>query len=129
VSRASDKSVHREVESEGSFRQTSGQLTSYIRGWLSYYQLGDMKDFIIRTDGWYHRRLRMYIWNNWKCSRTRFLNLQRCGISKNQSWQWVNSRKGYWRLSDSWILHRAIPTATLTKAGYSSILDMYIRLH
>lgn len=88
-----------------------------------------MKEFILRTDGWYHRRLRMYIWKSWKRSRTRYVNLQRCGISKNQSWQWANSRKGYWRLSASWILHRALSTVVLTRAGYPSILEMYIRLH
>ncbi len=105
------------------------RLTSYIRGWLYYYRLGDMKDFIIRTDKWYHRRLRMYIWKSWKRGKTRYMNLQKCGISPSLSWQWSNSRKGYWRLSDSWVLHRALPSVALTRAGYPSILEMYSRLH
>lgn len=105
------------------------RLTSYIRGWLYYYRLCDMKDFIIRTDKWYHRRLRMYIWKSWKRAETRCLNLQKCGISPSLSWQWSHSRKGYWHLSDSWILHRALPLVALTRAGYPSILDMYTCLH
>ena len=52
------------------------RLTSYMRGWLYYYRLGDMKNFILRTDKWYHRRLRMYIWKSWKRPKTRCLNLQ-----------------------------------------------------
>ena len=105
------------------------RLTSYIRGWLHYFRLGDMKNFIVRTDQWYHRRIRMYIWKSWKRPKTRCVNLQKCGISASLSRLWSYSRKGYWCLSDSWVLHRALPAASLKRAGYPSILEMYIRLH
>ena len=105
------------------------RLTSYIRGWLYYFHLGDMKRFIVRTDQWYHRRIRMYIWKSWKRPKTRYVNLQKCGISSSLSRQWSYSRKGYWCLSDSWVLHRALPAISLKRAGYPSILEMYIRLH
>lgn len=104
-------------------------LTRYIRGWLTYYRNADMKTFIISTNKWYNRRLRMYIWKSWKRIRTRLANLQKCGIPKGQAWQWANTRKGYWRISKSWILTRSITSERLILAGYPSILNLYIKLH
>ncbi|WP_425311424.1 group II intron maturase-specific domain-containing protein [Phocaeicola barnesiae] len=104
-------------------------LTRYIRGWLTYYRYADMKTFIISTNKWYNRRLRMYIWKNWKRIRTRMANLQKCGIPKGKAWQWANTRKGYWRISKSWILTRSITNERLILAGYPSILNLYIKLH
>ena len=104
-------------------------LTQYIRGWLTYYRYADMKDFIIKTAKWYNRRLRMYIWKSWKRVRTRFASLQKCGIPRRKSWEWANTRKGYWRIADSWILHRAITTDKLVMAGYPSMIILYTQLH
>lgn len=104
-------------------------LSRYILGWLKYYHYADMKTFIVSTNKWYNRRLRMYIWKNWKLIRTRSANLQKCGIPKWKAWQWANTRKGYWRISKSWILTRAITIERLVLAGYPSILNLYIKLH
>lgn len=105
------------------------RLTYYIRGWITYYRLADMKSFITRTNQWYQRRLRMYIWKNWKKVKTRFVNLQKCGIKKYWAWQWANSRKGYWHVSNSRMLTRAITNENLARAGYPSIIELYSRLH
>lgn len=105
------------------------RLSRYIRGWLSYYRYADMRQFLIRTNGWYCRRLRMYIWKSWKRLRTKFTNLMKCGISKSQSWQWANTRKGYWRIAGSAILNMAITGEKLIRAGYPSIVLIYSGLH
>lgn len=104
-------------------------LGRYIRGWMTYYRYADMKSFIISTAQWYNRRMRMYIWKSWKRNRTRFINLQKCGISKWWAWQWANTRKGYWHISKSWILSRSITNNRLIAAGYPSLLNLYTRLH
>lgn len=105
------------------------RLTSYIRGWISYYRMADMKTFIEKTHGWLQRRIRMYIWKCWKEIKTRYANLQRCGIDKCLAWQWANTRKGYWRIASSWILTRSITNAKLAKAGYPSMVAIYSRMH
>lgn len=105
------------------------RLTQYISGWIIYYKLADMKSHVGTINQWYHRRLRMYIWKSWKRVRTRYANLQRCGISKFFAWQWANTRKGYWHTADSWILHRAITNAKLSLAGYPNIMNYYMKLH
>jgi hypothetical protein len=105
------------------------RLTDYVRGWIGYYYMADMKSFLQETEQWYHRRLRSYIWKSWKRVRTRFKNLMRCGISRWWAWQWANTRKGYWRIADSPILHRAISNERLASQGYPSLIGIYSRLH
>ncbi len=36
-----------------------------------FVRYADMKDFIEKTSEWCNRRIRMYIWKNWKRVRTR----------------------------------------------------------
>ena len=36
-------------------------LTTAIRGWVSYYQLAEMRSFLEETDGWLRSRIRMCI--------------------------------------------------------------------
>ena len=105
------------------------RLTDYVRGWIGYYYMADMKSFLQETEQWYHRRLRSYIWKCWKRVRTRFKNLMRCGISRWWAWQWANTRKGYWRIAESPILHRAISNERLASQGYPSLIGIYSRLH
>lgn len=100
-------------------------LRHYIMGWLEYFKLADMKSKLHDMDRWYRRRLRMCIWKNWKRIRTRFRNLVKCGIDKYQAWQWANTRKGCWHISNSWILSRALSNDNLRHANYPLLMDCY----
>ena len=82
------------------------QLKEYIRGWVGYYHLANMKRLLLDTDEWLRRRIRMCIWKAWK--------------------EWGNTRKGYWRIADSYILHRAITNEHLCRAGYATLMDAYL---
>lgn len=105
------------------------QLAWFIRGWVNYYKLADMKNLLVDIDGWLRRRLRMCIWKNWKRVKTRFSNLQKCGVSRNQAWQWANTRKAYWSTAKSHILQRAITSDALRKAGYMCLMDYYVKVY
>jgi RNA-directed DNA polymerase len=111
------------------YEQRKEALKEYIRGWMEYYKLADGKKFFQEVDKWYRRRLRMCIWKNWKKVGTKFKNLMKCGIKKNQAWQWANTRQGYWHIAGSYILQGAITNETLTRAGYPCLMDYYKRLH
>lgn len=104
-------------------RKTSLRL--FICGWLEYFKLADMKNRLQTLDEWYRRRLRMCIWKCWKKTQTRFNNLCRCGIDKGKAWEWANTRKGYWRIADSFILHRALNNGNLRRANYPFLMDCY----
>lgn len=84
------------------------KLRQFIVGWVEYFKLADMKRHLRDIDEWLRRRIRMCIWKCWKKVKTRYKNLMRCGIEKNQSWIWANTRKGYWCIAGSPTVSRAI---------------------
>ncbi len=107
------------------YAQRKESLRHFIMGWLEYFKLADMKSKLHDMDRWYRRRLRMCIWKSWKRIKTRFRNLMKCGIEKPQAWQWANTRKGYWHISNSWILSRALSNDNLKRANYPLLMDCY----
>jgi group II intron reverse transcriptase/maturase len=100
-------------------------LRQYIRGWVNYFKLADMKNLLIGIDEWYRRRLRMVIWKLWKRNRTRWRNLIKLGINRYKAWEWANTRKGYWHTANSFILSRTITNDRLMQAGYVFFSDYY----
>ncbi len=52
----------------------------FIRGWLGYFGIASMKTTMQEWDGWLRRRIRMYIWKQWKKPRTRVQNLMKLGV-------------------------------------------------
>ena len=105
------------------------KLKEYIRGWVGYYNLANMKRLLLETDEWLRRRIRMCIWKAWKKVKTRGANLIRCGINKYKAYEWGNTRKGYWRIADSYILQRAITNEYLCRAGYAILMGAYLKWH
>jgi len=100
-------------------------LRQYITGWVQYFKLADMQSLLEKVDEWYRRRLRMVIWKQWKRIKTRITNLVKLGINKSKAYEWANTRKGYWHIANSYILHRTITTERLSLAGYVFLLDYY----
>lgn len=109
-------------------RQVMEQVKVYIRGWIGYYYVADMKRILQSWSEWLRRRLRMYIWKGWKKPRTRVQNLKRLGIQEWQAYQWGNSRLGYWRIAGSPVLSRSITNERLAQAGYYDFPAQYERL-
>lgn len=108
------------------YERRKRKLEEYIRGWVGYYHLAQMKRLCLETDEWLRRRLRMCIWKAWKRPKTRIVNLKKCGIAAWQAYQWGYTRLGYWRVASSAILDRAISKDNLRKAGYANLLDNYL---
>lgn len=52
------------------------KLKRYIRGWINYFKIADMKALLKQTDEWMRRRIRMVYWKQWKRIRTRFKMLK-----------------------------------------------------
>lgn len=101
------------------------KLTEKTRGWVNYFKLADMSNLMKEIDKWIRRRLRACIWKTWKKVRTRFTSLCKLGIERQKAWEYANTRKGYWRISSSPILSRAITNDRLVKRGFVSMSAMY----
>jgi RNA-directed DNA polymerase len=106
-----------------SFDRLMQELTSLLRGWCNYFRIADIKSFCRETDKWIRRRLRQFIWKQWKRVKTRFENLMKLGADRNSAWKWANSRKGYWRISNSQILGVTITNEKLVKRGFVGLVQ------
>lgn len=109
-------------------RQVMEKVKVYIRGWIGYYYVADMKRTLQSWSEWLRRRLRMYIWKQWKKPKTKVQNLRKLGIPEWQAYQWGNSRLGYWRIAGSPVLSRSITNEKLVQAGYYDFPAQYERL-
>ena len=103
-------------------------LSQYIKGWVQYFRLADMKELLISVDKWYRRRLRMVIWKQWKRIRTKIANLVKLGVKKQKAYEWANTRKGYWHIAGSYILDTTITTERLRLAGYVLFSDYFMKV-
>jgi hypothetical protein len=112
-----------------SIKTVLDRLNLYTRGWLNYYSIADAKSFVQRMNGLIGRKIRAYIWKQWKRIKCRFENLQRYGVSRSKAWEWANTRLGIWRIAGAWIMTTTITNKQLEYLGYDDILRRYITLH
>lgn len=110
-------------------RAVMHKVKVYMQGWLGYYSIADMKNTIDDWNGWLRRRIRMYIWKQWKKPKTRVKNLLKLGIPEWAAYNYGNSRKGYWRMSGTTTLNNALSNERLAQAGYFDISQKYKSLH
>ena len=99
------------------------KLKQYVRGWVNYFKLADMKKLLESTDAWMRRRIRMFIWKRCKKVKTRYRLLKQLGYNHQNAIKYANTRKGYWAVAGSQILHCSITDDLLRKAGYLFFLD------
>ena len=97
----------------------------YMTGWLAYFGIARMKNTIAEWNGWLRRRIRMYIWKQWKKPKTRVQNLIKLGMEPWKAYRNGNTRKGYWAVAGSGILNTTITDKRLAQAGYFDILAKY----
>lgn len=101
------------------------KLNQYLIGWCGYFALADTPSIFNRLDSWIKRRLRMCLWKNWKKPRTRVRNLIRLKVPYGKAYEWGNTRKGYWRISKSPILHRTLGNSYWNGQGLKSLQVRY----
>lgn len=104
------------------------KLNQYLMGWCGYFALADTKSIFLELDKWIRRRLRMCLWKNWKKPKTKIRNLIQLGVPQWQAYEWGNTRKGYWRISNSPILHRTLGNSYWRNQGLKSLEARYENL-
>ncbi len=101
------------------------RLKQVIRGWVNYFRIANMGNVAQRLDEWIRRRIRMCYWKQWKKTKTKHDNLVKLGIENSKAWEFANTRKSYWRISDSPILAKSLNNKTLERLGYLSLTSVY----
>jgi len=82
-----------------SLRQVIKELNLYIRGWWNYYRLIEARYILKALKTWIIRRLRCFVWKQWKYPRTKVRNLKKLGIDHEHAVTCGSARKKYWRMS------------------------------
>ena len=82
-----------------SLPEVTENLTPYLLGWRGYFGLCETPRVLSNLDAWIRRRLRMYLWRQWKNGRNRFNELRHRGVSKFHAAVAAGSPTGFWRMS------------------------------
>lgn len=104
-----------------SFSAVIEELARYLRGWIGYYQLSEIKRPFSELDKWIRRRLRCYAWKQW--GRSGYRRLRELGVSVRLAWNTSKSAHGPWRLSHSPALYYAMPKTYFEEQGLPSLAD------
>ncbi|MGF7431930.1 group II intron reverse transcriptase/maturase [Thermoanaerobacterium thermosaccharolyticum] len=105
------------------------RLNQITTGWVNYFGLADAKRTMKTLDEWIRRRLRACIWKQWKKIKTKYDNLVKLGLEKQKAWEYANTRKGYWRISNSQILNMTLTNKYFEDIGYRSLSKRYLIVH
>lgn len=96
----------------------------FVRGWVNYFKLADMKGLLKETDEWARRRIRAVYWRQWKKIKTKYKMLKALGEEEWKAKELACSRKGYWRMAQ--VLNSVFTNKIIAKLGYTSLLDYYL---
>ena len=96
----------------------------YVRGWVNYFKLADMKGLLKPIDEWARRRIRAVYWKQWKKTMTKYKMLRALKLEHWKAKELACSRKGYWRMAR--VLNTVLTKKIIAKLGYTSFLDYYL---
>ena len=105
------------------------KLNQVIRGWINYFRIADMKTLVQGIGEHLRHRLRMCIWKYWKKSRTKYKALRKLGISEYNAHMVANTRRGYYWVASTVVLHIAISNERQKQKGLVFPLDHYQKVH
>ena len=105
------------------------KLNQVIRGWINYFRIADMKTLMARIGEHLRHRLRMCIWKYWKKPMTKYKALKSLGISEYNAHMVSNTRRGYYWVASTVVLHMAISNKRLKEKGLVFPLDHYLTVH
>lgn len=105
------------------------RLNQITTGWVNYFGLADARGRMKSLDEWIRRRLRACYWKQWKKISTKHNNLIKLGIDNFKAWEYANTRKSYWRTSNSPILNTTLTIKYFDSIGYKSLTERYSLIH
>lgn len=109
-------------------KQFMGELNRYMTGWAGYYARTVTGNSQLEPlDCWVRRRVRQWLWVQWKTPSKRYSHLIRAGtpdeIATKLKWT-----KRIWWVSGHRCLERCINNSRIARAGLTSLLEHKKRL-
>ena len=104
------------------------RVTQFIRGWVNYFDMADMKRLLQDSDEWLRHRIRAIYWKQWKKVKTKFKELKKLGVEKEKAWICANMRNGNWYCSGYFVLQTAFNNKKLRELGYPTFTEFYLKI-
>ncbi len=92
-------------------------LARYLIGWRGYFGFCQTPRVLSNLDAWIRRRLRMYLWRQWRSGRKRFAQLRSHGVPVGGSAIAAGSPTGMWRMSGHPAVQQALRNAYFDSVG------------
>lgn len=99
------------------FEQLVEGLARYLRGWNAYFGYCQTPSVPHGLNSWVRRRLRSYLWKQWKRGTTRYRELRARGVGRSVAAQTAGSSDGPWHLARSPALAIAMPDRWFDQIG------------
>ena len=104
------------------------KLTQFIRGWVNYFGMADMKKLLQETDEWLRHKIRTIYWKQWKKVKTKFKELKKLGVEEEKAWICANMRNGNWYCGSYFVLQTAFNNKKLRELGYPTFTEFYLKI-
>ena len=103
------------------------KLTQFMRGWVNYFGMADMKRLLQDNDEWLRHRIRAIYWKQWKKVKTKFKELRKLGVEEEKAWICANMRNGNWFCSGYFVFQTALNNKKLREIGYPTFTEFYLK--
>jgi RNA-directed DNA polymerase len=92
-------------------------LARYLIGWRGYFGFCQTPRVLSNLDAWIRRRLRMYLWRQWRTGRRRFAQLRSHGVPVFGAAVAAGSPTDVWRMSGHPAVQQALRNAYFDSVG------------
>jgi RNA-directed DNA polymerase len=100
------------------------ELGRYTDGWLGYYWVTQTPWLFKNLDGWMRRRIRCFLWIQWKTAKNRTRHLLAAGVRRALACG-LPYAGGPWKLAATTAMHVALPNDKLHGLGFRSLHQRY----
>jgi RNA-directed DNA polymerase len=104
-----------------SLRQLIKELKPYIVGWRGYFGFCQTPRVLTNLEAWIRRRLRLYLWRQWRTGQNRFKELRLRGVPKFNAAVAAGSPTGFWRMSGHPSVQQALRNGYFDSLGLPRI--------
>jgi RNA-directed DNA polymerase len=98
-------------------------------GWVAYHRHAKCQEHLKKLDAWLRRRLRCFVWKQWKTWRNRAVQLMRLGIGPWLAYGTALNSNSYWKTSKTPALTRSLTDNWLVQQGFKSLYQRYRALN
>jgi RNA-directed DNA polymerase len=100
-----------------SLQQLIKELKPYLVGWRGYFGFCQTPQVLAVLEARVRRRLRLYLWRQWRTGQNRFTELRRRGVAKFPAAVAAGSPTGLWRMSGHPVVQQALRNGYFDSLG------------